>query len=118
MLVQTSTTSKPNNLKKKTSITEDQYKDMLENNLGSRLYAYQNSGKKITSQVETSLAKKVKAMIDSEYRVKGSRVSNISLADQETQERWAGIKSDVEATKFTGSDGKNYVGSCMIKEVK
>ena len=105
--------------KKKTSLdTQEQFDTMLKDAVNSRLIGYYESGKKVTDQVRNSVTKKCEAMLNSEYRVKYSRTSNISRAEQATQKLWGELKNRVENVTFVGNDGKTYIGSCMIKEVK
>ena len=98
MLVQTSTTSKPNNLlKKKTSISDEQFTEFVANSSKSRCFDYYEKECKMPSdQMRKAIYKKCLDLVSSEYRVKGTRSGHINHAPVKIQDAYADAKKLIE----------------------
>ena len=118
MLVQTSTTSKPNNLlKKKTSISDEQFTEFVANSSKSRCFDYyEKEGKMPSDQMRKAIYKKCLDLVSSEYRVKGTRSGHINHAPVKIQDAYADAKKLIENLTWT-TNGVEYSISLLAKKV-
>ena len=109
-------TNSETNTKKKTSLDQDQFNTMLNDAVGSRLYSLMREGKKVTTQLEASITKKVTDMIESEYRVKGTRSGHINHAPKPIQDIVAKCKEALTNCNWS-TNGVEYTISILAKKV-
>ena len=115
MIVNTST--KPeNNTKKKTALQPEQYTTMLTEAVNSRLYSLMREGKNVTPQLEATITKKVTAMIESEYRILGTRAGHINHAPKPIQDIVAKCKEALVNCSWS-TNGEEYTISILAKKV-
>ena len=115
-IIATSTKSEVNNQKPKTSVSQEQFDEIVKLQLDSRLLGLMREGKKVTPQLETTLTKKVAMIVSSEYRVKGSRLGHINHAPVEIQEAYNKAKEIISNLTWTTNE-IDYTISLLAKKV-
>ena len=116
MIVQTSTKKEANKKTKTNLDSQAQFDALLKDAVGSRLYDYMESGKKITDQVKAQVIRKCTDMLNSEYRIKGSRLGHINHAPENIQKAYNEAKELISNLTWT-TDSVEYTISLLAKKV-